>query len=283
MEQLSRIKDRIGSLDDLGGLIRALRALSASHVQEAQGALPGIVNYVEAVEDAIAEALALSPGSDGRDMPSGQAGTDVVIVICAEHGFVGAFNERLLDRAIEECADRPNARLAVVGRRGAMLAEERGTAMDWSFPMAIDVASVLGVTRHTARVLSDAVHARIVYAEYRPGGNYEIAVKTILPIDPAVLARAGATGAPMYHLPPDLLLDRLAEEYLFSEITRAVMQSLASENGARLRVMESADRSIGEKLDGLHRDERVLRQEAITSELLDVVVGSEAVSGAGRP
>ncbi|NMM46551.1 hypothetical protein HH303_18820 [Rhodospirillaceae bacterium KN72] len=282
MEQLSRIKDRIGSLEDLGGLIRALRAMSASHVQEAQGALPGIVKYVEAVEGAIAEALALSPGLSGRDMPSGQGAADVVIVICAEHGFVGAFNERLLDRAAAELADRPNARLAIVGRRGAMLAEERGIAPEWSFPMAIDVASVLGVTRHTARVLSDAAHARIAYAEYRPGGNYEVVVKTILPIDPAVLTRAGASGAPMHHLAPDLLLERLADEYLFSEITRAVMQSLASENGARLRVMESADRSIGDKLNGLHRDERVLRQEAITSELLDVVVGSEAVSGPGR-
>jgi F-type H+-transporting ATPase subunit gamma len=74
-----------------------------------------------------------------------------------------------------------------------------------------------------------------------------------------------------------VLLQRLASEYLFAELTRAVMESLASENGARLRVMEAADRNTGDKLEGLRRSENALRQEAITSELLDVVTGSEAI------
>ena len=66
-------------------------------------------------------------------------------------------------------------------------------------------------------------------------------------------------------------------EYLFGEITRAVMESLASENGARLRVMETADHNIADKLDKFRLKEHTLRQEAITSELLDVVTGSEAI------
>jgi F-type H+-transporting ATPase subunit gamma len=74
-----------------------------------------------------------------------------------------------------------------------------------------------------------------------------------------------------------VLLQRLASEYLFAELTRAVMESLASENGARLRVMEAADHNTGDKLEGLRRSENALRQEAITSELLDVVTGSEAI------
>ena len=74
---------------------------------------------------------------------------------------------------------------------------------------------------------------------------------------------------------------QLASEFLFAEITRAVMESLTSENGARLRVMEAADHNIGDKLERLHRSENALRQEAITSELLDIVTGSEAILGNG--
>jgi F-type H+-transporting ATPase subunit gamma len=74
-------------------------------------------------------------------------------------------------------------------------------------------------------------------------------------------------------------MQHLAREYLFAEITSAVVESLASENGARLLVMEAADNNIGDKLDGLCRSENVLRQESITSELLDLVIGTEAVLG----
>ena len=72
MEQLSRLKARVVNLHELQSLIRALRALAASHVQEAQSALEGILSYVGAVEDAIAEGVGLLPeidevlGAEGR-------------------------------------------------------------------------------------------------------------------------------------------------------------------------------------------------------------------------
>lgn len=66
-------------------------------------------------------------------------------------------------------------------------------------------------------------------------------------------------------------------EYLFAEITRSIMESLASENTSRLRAMETANHNIGEKLENLRRSENTLRQEAITSELLDIVTGSEVI------
>ena len=84
-------------------------------------------------------------------------------------------------------------------------------------------------------------------------------------------------GPPLHHLPAEVLLRQLASEYLFAEVTRAVMEALASENGARLRVMETADSNIDGKLATLRRDEHVLRQQSITSELIDVVTGSQAV------
>ena len=149
--------------------------------------------------------------------------------------------------------------------------------------MATHVAGVLGVTRRVAERLAAVSTANAVFGSYRRGGNYETEARSILPLDPALLAGSERRSPPLHHLAPDALLQRLASEYLFAEITRAVMESLASENGARLRVMETADHNIGDKLGGLRRSENALRQEAITSELLDVVTGSEAVlTGVGR-
>jgi len=65
-----------------------------------------------------------------------------------------------------------------------------------------------------------------------------------------------------------------------AELTRAIMESFASENGARLRVMESADRNIDTRLQRLGGQAHTLRQGAITAELLDLITGAEALAGA---
>ncbi len=275
MEQLQRLQARLASLAELRDLVRALRALAATHVQEAQGALTGIRRYVEVVEDTLAEAAALLGQAKGPAGGVEPPDSSALVVVCSEHGFVGAFNERLLDRA--EAERKQDQELVVIGRRGANLAEERGLAVDRSFPMATRVGGVLGVTRGVAEHLAGVVRAEVVFGSYRKGGSFEVAARRILPLDPALLVGSWRRSRPLHHLAPDLLLQRLASEYLFAEITRAVMESLASENGARLRVMEAANSSIGDKLAELHNKEHSLRQETITSELLDVVTGSEAV------
>ena len=277
MEELPRLKARIASLQELRDLMRAMRALAASHVQEAQGALAGIRGYVDVIEDAIAEGVALLPATDGQSRAIKPTTSSVLIVICSEHGFTGGFNNLLLDRA--EKQSRSEQQLGIIGRRGAMLAEERGLTVAWSFPMATHVGGVLGVTSRIAERLADVSAAEMVFASYRKGGHFTAEAKSVLPLDPALLAKSRRRSRPLHQLDPYKLLQRLAGEYLFAEITHAAMESLASENGARLQVMEAADHNIGDKLDTLRRQEHALRQNAITSEMLDVVIGAEAVLG----
>ncbi len=275
MEDLPRLKARISSLHEFRGLVRALRAMAASHVQEAQSALAGVRRYVEAIEDAIAEGAGLLQDTDGRPAPPESLGPDVLIVICSEHGFAGTFNEQLLDRVATE--GLPGQQLAIIGRRGALLAEERRLEPSWSLPMVTHISGVAGIARQIAENVAGASAAGIVFGSYRKGGHFSVETRTILPLDPALLARSRRRAAPLYHLAPEVLLERLADEYLFAEITRAVTKSMASENAARLRVMEAADHNIGDKLDLLRHQEQSLRQAAITEELLDVVIGAEAV------
>ncbi len=277
MEPLPRLQARIASLEEFRDLIHALRALAAAHLQEAQAALPGIRRYVDVIEDAIAEGVNLLPPDDApRAGPAAAGGA--LIVVCSEHGFAGNFNERLLEHAQARRRERQD--LVVIGRRGAALAAESGLDVTTSFSMATHVSGVVGVTRRVADHLAEVSSAKIVFGNYRKGGSFTVEAMRILPLDPALLVRSDRRSAPVHHLPPDILLRGLASEYLFAEITRAVMESFASENASRLRVMETADHNIADKLDAFHRTERTLRQEAITTELLDVVTGSEAIMGA---
>jgi F-type H+-transporting ATPase subunit gamma len=246
-------------------------------VQEARAALPGIRQYAEVMEGAIAATTGL-PGLPDREASTVGAASDVLIVVCSEHGFTGAFNESMLDRAESELKE--GEELGIIGRRGAMLAEERSLDVAWNFPMATHVGGVPAVTRRVAEHLATVSRARIVFGRYRRGRTFEVLALRILPLDPALLRRSEGRNPPLHHLEPQLLLERLAGEYLFAEITRAVMESVASENGARLRVMEAANHNMGDKLDLLRRQEHALRQQTITAELLDVVIGSEAILGA---
>lgn len=275
VEQLPRLKARIENLQELRDLMRAMRALAASHVQEAQDALIGIRRYVDVMEDSIAEVVGLLPEMESRSLAPSSLADSVLIVVCSEHGFAGAFNDRLLDSAATKRA--PGQQLGIIGQRGAMLAEERGLDVTWSFPMATHVGGILSVTRRVADHLASAARADIIFGRYLMGGSYSIGTNAILPLDPDLLSEKGRRSRPLHQIDPGKLLQQVASEYLFAEITRAVMESLASENGARLQLLGAADNNIGDKLEIFRRQENSLRQEAITSELLDVVTGAEAI------
>lgn len=277
MEQLPRLKARIANLRELQDLMRAMRALAASHVQEAQNALTGIRRYVEIIEDSIEEVVGLLPRAEGQAFAPSLSADAVLIVVCSEHGFTGGFNNNLLNCAEAKLA--PHQKLGIIGQRGAILADERRLDVAWRFPMATHVGGVLGVTRRVADHLANAATADIIFGRYRLGGFYDVEAKTILPLDPGLLAETDRRSRPLHQIDPGKLLQQVASEYLFAEITGAVMESLASENGARLQILGAADRNIGEKLEVFNRQENSLRQEAITSELLDVVTGAEAIMG----
>jgi len=265
----------MASLADLRELVAAMRVLAANHVQSAQAALDGIRKYAEVIEHGIAEGVTLL-GTGPAERPNGSLPRPggVLLVIASEHGFVGRFNERLFDHAAERLD--ADVRLAIVGERGGTEAAERGYPSIWQEPMATRMGAVLGVARRVAARLAGERSVRVVHARYQRGADYAVEVRTVLPLDPLLLQRVDLRSRPLHHLAVDRLLARLADEYLLAEITRALMESFASENAARLRVMEAADRNIDERLDSMNQRAHALRQEAITAELLDLITGAAA-------
>ena len=204
--------------------------------------------------------------------PRDRAG-DALLVMTSENGFVGPFNSRLIDHALEE--HRAEEMLMICGRRGLIAASERGVANAVSFPMTSRVQGITRLARRIASELSVFTGVRIVFAKRLSGAAFDTTVRTVLPIG-EMLNMAGNI-APLVHIPPNELLSQLAREYLFAEIAHCLMESLACENAARLRAMDSASRNIEENVDALRRQERVARQEKTTTEMLDVVTGAEAV------
>jgi F-type H+-transporting ATPase subunit gamma len=218
-------------------------------------------------------------------MPMPGAGR-ALILCAAEHGFVGGFNEHLLDTA--EAALATDDALFVLGSRGATLALERGRQEFWTRPMATRLAGIPDTINHLTAELyariarGELSHLDVMFARYRQGGAPTIERNRLLPFDAASPAVAQPRLPPLHNLEPRALLERLMAEYVFARLTEAAVESLASENAARFAAMDSARDNVAKKLRQLQQDARQARQTEITAELLDLVTGTEGLLGRAR-
>lgn len=278
MTRLAEIEGHIASMSELSDIVGAMRSLAGMRVQEAQHALPGVRRYAKAMAAAIGAALVLMPEPAP---PPSEARTRRALVLCTgEHGCVGGFNERLF--AAAEAATEAGDALFVLGSRGAVLAVERGRQPTWTTPMATRPAGAPETVRHlTAELYARIARAQIsrvevIFGRYEQGSVPTIEHRLLLPLDFASLAAKQPRQAPLHNLPPQALLEKLMSEYVFALLTEAAVESIASENAARFTAMESAHDNVGKKLDQLRRGARQARQDEITTELLDLVTGTEA-------
>ena len=206
--------------------------------------------------------------------PRGGATRDAVILCMAEHGFVGGFNERML-QAASDLLDG-TAALFVLGARGAAFLTERGHIPTWSHPMPTRTAAASGAVQR----LSDELYRRIargevtritlVHAGMQGGQLGPIRQRQVLPVDPATLEAQTLPQPPLHNLDPIVLLERLMAEYVFALLMEGVVESIGGENAARLAAMESAHENVDKKLETLRRDARDARQSEITTEILDL-------------
>jgi F-type H+-transporting ATPase subunit gamma len=270
-ERLAEIQARRASVEDLRGVVDAMRSLAAVRAQQATGMLAGVRGYADIVAGALRRAAGLLP--DGPPAwPTGTGGGHATILFAPEHGFVGALAERVL-------ADAGAAgELWVVGSRGAAMLQEQGRPAAWTCAMATHSDGVIG----TARRVADALYRRAAEAQLAtvdlvyPVAHHGVTRETLLPVALPQGWQAAGGMPPLTNLPPDRLIALLVEEYVFAQLAHAAMEGYAAENAARLAVMVTARENIDDKLDELRGVERRLRQEEITLEVLELAGGSPA-------
>ncbi len=280
MPRLAEIEAHVASMDALQGIVGAMRSLAGIRVQEAQRALPGIRRYAQVMAEAIGATL---PFIEDRRWAAAAAPGRVrgLVVLAAEHGFSGGFNERLMDRLA--LVRDPSDLLLVMGSRGAAVIVERGLQPTWTHAMATRSGGALEAAYRLSSELfrrlrpGGLARVEIVFSRFRQLGHWDVEHKSILPLDPAAIPRPPLRQLPLHNLPPDGLLEKLTGEYVFAQLMEAIVESIASENTARFAAMESATDNVRKKLDQLRQEANRVRQEEITTELLDLVVGAEAV------
>jgi len=283
-ERLAEVEARRASVEELRAVTDAMRSLAAVRLQQALAVIGGTRAYARVIGGALAQAVGLlAQGSDHWPAcwpaQSGR-GRAATVLFAPEHGFVGAFAERLADAALEGMP--PRGVLWAVGSRGAALLEERGRPPDWSIPMATHTDAVTATGRRIAEALYRAAAdgtlgtVEVLYGRSAQGGAPEVMREALLPLD-LVRGHAGGAVPPLTNLPPADLVPRMVDEYVFALLAHAAMESFAAENAARLSVLMAARQNIDATLDELTGVMRRLRQEQITTELIELATGAEAL------
>jgi len=299
--KLSEVQARMNGVHGLESVVGAMRGIAAARSREARSRLDGIRACARIVGAAIGDALLLIDDHAPRETANANRSAAIVIVLCAEQGFVGTFNEHLIDAALASATASTRAsslEYQMLGDRGIVAATERGLNVGWSAPMITHADEVPALADRLTGVLFQRLAAgrstrvSVIHATPNPSASVQVVEKMLLPFDygrfsAASLPTSSATSTaaarrnpPLITLAPQRLLSQLAEEYVFAQLCEAIMLSFAAENEARMRAMLAARTNVHDKLDALTGEFRRLRQEEITSEIVELSAGSIA---AGRP
>lgn len=276
-ERLADVVTKIHNVRQLGAVVTALRGIAASRAQSGRSLLAGIQAYTEVISLSIGQALNLLP-ADGAASVEHANTKRGLILFCAEQGFAGAFSERVFDAA---GADLKQATVLVVGTRGAAVAAERGIKPDWSAAMTTRVEGIPGFANELAEVLYRFVARGLVskvdiFFSRSASGTFRIDHHSVLPIDFGRFRRPVQAQAPLITLPSQLLLERLAAEYVYAQLCQAALHAFVAENDARMIAMVAAKNNTETTLAGLVHRERQLRQEEITTEIVELAAGAQA-------
>jgi F-type H+-transporting ATPase subunit gamma len=276
-ERLAEIVAQIHNVRQLGAVVTAMRGIAASRAQKSRSLLAGIDAYSDVVSKAIGQALSLL-STDVASTPPPQRAKSGLILFCAEQGFAGAFSERVLDAA----GDVSNTIVLLVGTRGVAVANEHAIEPAWSTPMAANVDAIPSFANRLAETLYGYVASGVAKVDLlfsrSISGSIHVDRHSLLPIDFGRFERPVEAAAPLITLAPELLLERLAAEYVFAQLCEAAMHAFQAENEARMLAMASAKTNIESKLSGLSQRERQLRQEEITTEIVELAAGAGALT-----
>lgn len=276
-QRAAELQTRIATVRGFSGLVNAMRGVAATRAQRARRSIEGVDAYARTVREAMIQVLALdhlagdSPATGSADRSGGRP---VLLVFCADQGFCGGFSEQVFDAA----RIAPGDRLFLIGSQGLRLARLRGIEPEWHGPLIAHADAAVQAAERLHQALAEALARRsaprveVIHAELAIGNRYQVHRSRLLPLDYEDMG--GRDGArPDIQLPPRQLLDDLTFEYIAATLTRAMLHSHASENVARLQAMAAAHENVRRMAESLQGEERLLRQESITAEILELTAG----------
>ncbi len=289
MEELDVLKRRVKNASELMSLVKVMKAISSANVREYGRAIETLQEYNRTIELGLQVAMMQS----GRRSPPIRAARGKArlgaVIFGSDQGLIGKFNEQVALYAVEKMNEiEHEERVALaVGARVVDRLEASGLKVDSHFSFS---GSLAGITQVMLDVLLKVEDWRekstdqivLFYNRQASGASFSPHMAYLYPLDGQWLGKITERKWPCRTIPTcsmdrEQIFSSLVREYIFFSLYRAFVESLVSENSSRLLSMQMAEKNIEEHLGELTVQLHRQRQDAITSELLDVVTGFEAL------
>jgi len=290
------LRRKISSAGDLRSVVRTMKALAASNIQEYEKSVLALADYYRSVELGLGACFrAYEPvATMVRRKASTHAVTVRAIVFGSDQGLVGQFNDVVADYAIKTLAALPGkCHVWAVGERVHARLADAGLPPVGLFTVPNSVQAItplvgqIQIEGEAHRDKGENAPLWVFHNQPLAGALYEPVSQRLLPLDAQWQQGLGKIHWPTANLPEVMgrgiaTMRALIREYLFISLFRACAESLACENASRLAAMQRADKNINDLLEQLNGSFHRLRQSGIDEELFDVISGFEALSSGVR-
>lgn len=284
MATLKAIRRRVASVRNIQQITKAMKMVSAARLRRAQEAAIASRPYAEKLE-AVLQNLASQSTTLSHPLLENREEKNVdLILITSDRGLCGGFNSNLIRAAETFIRERPGQKvtLSLVGRKGfdhfkrrsVTLGEQHINLFGKLTPALAHDISVRMSQKFTSGE-TDGVY--VLYARFRTAVSQIPTIDKVLPVSSKEGASTQASLEYTYEPEPQELLASLLARYVDMLIYRAMLESVASEHGARMTSMENATNNAADMIGRLTLDMNRARQASITRELLEIVSTSEAL------
>ncbi len=290
MPNLKDLKNRIASVKSTRKITKAMQMVAAAKLRRAQEAAEMARPYAErmqAVMAGLAQAVGTSAGAPRLLAGTGKTDVHLLIVMTSERGLCGGFNSSIVRKAkahaVELLGRGKTVKILTVGKKG-----REQIRRDYSSHMVghVDLSDVKRLGYANAASIASDVLGRF------DAGDFDVAtifynrfqsvvsqVPTATQIIPATFEASAVEGGTLYDYEPseEAVLEDLLPRGIATQIFTALLENGASEQGARMSAMDNATRNAGDMIDRLTIEYNRSRQAVITSELIEIISGAEAL------
>jgi F-type H+-transporting ATPase subunit gamma len=305
MATQKEVKNRIGSIKNIHKITRAMEMVAAARLRRAEQRIDAMRPYAQAIRKMTQQVADAAEGKvsrisllEERENPS-KVG---VLLVTGDRGLAGSFNSQIIREGArlgrELRGDSKEVVFSAVGRRGVSTLGFRGEELAGSYTGFTDrpaFSDAREISRDLVTAYRDGELDRVelIYNRYVSPLTQYVRRQTLLPLQQAEvfgegiseeeeevdeeLAEAHRRAEWIYEPDADKLLPMLFEEYVDLSVYRALLESSASELGARMTAMRSASENANDMIDNLTLEMNRVRQSEITQQILEVVAGAEAL------
>jgi F-type H+-transporting ATPase subunit gamma len=293
------VKQRIDSVKNIRKITRAMEMVAAARLRRAEQRIAHLRPYAGAIRRMTRQAAEAAGGEVGQ-LPILQQHeneqTIAILLVTADRGLAGAFNSQILRAGIRDASDYEsegrNVSFYASGRRGVSSLTFRGREVAGSYVGFTERPSYADAREIAEDLMAAYVDGKvdrvdILYNGYVSPLVQEVRRETLLPLQEATILEtsddddedegSGHNALVEYEPGPEAILERLIPDYVEISLYRALLESTASELGARMTAMRNASQNAAEVIEDLTLEMNRARQAEITQEIMEVVAGAEAL------